>query len=730
VPRPDRARVLLLWSGGLFDGGANFGVPQLLGIARALETQADAVVDVVDLDMERGLGGLDFAALAQQGYDLVGISCYSSYDYLKVMALGERLRSLLPRAWIVTGGYHASARPDDFTAAGSPFDFVVVGDGERSMVRLARALTSGKRPLMKIVGPESVEDPSALVPYRWELLDKYKKVARKVASQAEIYLSRGCPYDCAFCMERAKRDVSWRALDAASAVEEMHRLDAYLDLSNWTVFVADALFGMKRTWRRAFLEELARRPTRALRTWMLIRIDLIEREDIVLMAKANASPGFGLESGDPAQIRRIRKTGKLEGYLDKMMTIAEWCRELDVPFGANIIVGHPGETEQSLRTSAAYMKKLFLDPRGTKGFLSVDPFRLYPGSPIDEEREKWEADTGFFAHRYPWWHDGDQDFLSEWVDPSHELDFRRTLELKKELFDPIVVGIERNFSHHGPSREYFMRSVTQQVELAKPEQRLRTLALWHEWKRFSRRGKHGSRGPSLADDTALAEAARDSRRRTLRPALGVPRGDAIARALLDVPRERFVRLEDVARSAEDVALRLTDDNRSTVSALHSYDVAFRALGLRAGDALVDLGAGTGYGAALASRVVGETGRVTTVECVESLASRARELLQELVNVSVVCADAHDTASWAGASKVHCGFAVPELPRAWAEALAEGGILVVPVGSGARQVLTLFEKRGGDVVSKAIEPVHYVRDRTVALGGSAPPAARFATAPPA
>ena len=57
-----------------------------------------------------------------------------------------------------------------------------------------------------------------------------------------------------------------------------------------------------------------------------------------------------------------RKTGKLDGYLDKMMTISEWCRELDVPFGANIIVGHPGETEQSLRTSAAYMRRLFLDP--------------------------------------------------------------------------------------------------------------------------------------------------------------------------------------------------------------------------------------------------------------------------------------------------------------------------------------------------------------------------------
>jgi protein-L-isoaspartate(D-aspartate) O-methyltransferase len=711
MPARDRVRVLLLWSGGLFGSGANFGVPQLLGIARALETQADATVEVVDLDMERALGDLDLATLAGRGYDLVGVSCYSSYDYLKVVALGERLRALLPRAWLVTGGYHPSARPDDFTGAGSPFDFVVVGDGERSMVRLARALSSGKRPLVRVIGPESVEDPNSLVPYRWELLGRYRGVARKVASQAEIYLSRGCPYDCAFCMERAKRDVSWRALDAETAVEEMHRLDDFLDLSGWTVFVADALFGMKRTWRRAFLEALARRPTRAVRTWMLIRIDLVEREDLELMAKANASPGFGLESGDPAQIRRIRKTGKLEGYLDKMMTIAEWCRELDVPFGANIIVGHPGETEQSLRTSAAYMRRLFLDPRGTLGFLSVDPFRLYPGSPNDEQRAKWEAETGFFAHRYPWWHDGDQDFLSEWVDPSHELDFRRTLELRKELFDPIVRGIERNFSHQGPARDYFMRSVMEQVALTRPEQRLHTLALWHQWRRFSRRGKSGSPGPAFADDVALAEAAREARRGTLGSRARAEITDAVLGALLDVPRERFVEPDDVVRSALDEPLPLTDDGGSNVSALHSYEIGFRALALAPGDHLVDLGGGTGYGAAVAARVVGVSGSVVTIECVERLAVRARTLLDGAPNVRVIWGDAHDTTPWRGAKKVHCGFAITALPHAWADALADGGVLVAPVGTARDQILTVFEKKGGKITSRQVVPVLFVPDRS-------------------
>ena len=56
-------------------------------------------------------------------------------------------------------------------------------------------------------------------------------------------------------MERAKRDVSWRAFEPLRAVEEMHRLDRFLDLSDWTLFVADALFGMKRAWRKEFLDK-------------------------------------------------------------------------------------------------------------------------------------------------------------------------------------------------------------------------------------------------------------------------------------------------------------------------------------------------------------------------------------------------------------------------------------------------------------------------------------------
>ncbi len=713
MPKVDRPRVLLLWPGGLFGGGANFGIPQILSIAGACR-RAGAEVDVVDLDLERGLGSVDLASIVARGgpYDLVGISCYSSYDYLKVMEIGGALRRLLPRAWLATGGYHPSARPGDFTRPGSPFDFVVVSDGELPMARLVTALITGRRPLQPVVGPESVPDPNELEPLDWELLGRYRGVARKVASQAEIYLSRGCPFDCAFCMERAKRDVSWRPLEPERALEELHRLDRFLDLSRWTLFFADALFGMKKSWRREFLEGLARRPIRARKIWLLVRLDLLEREDFELFARANVGPGFGLESGDQEQLERIRKSGRLDHYLDQMRRIAGWAHEFHVPFGANVIVGHPGETEASLRRSAAYLSDLFTsDPRGTMGFLSVDPFRLYPGSPIDEEREKWEADTGMRAHRYPWWEDGDQDFLSEWVDPSRDLDFRRAHQLRHELFRPILAEIQRRFAYQGPARDYFMRSVDEQVALHGSSRQLRTLGMWHLWRGLVGEDEAPARRALLASDGELAAAAAEARAALLekRPLTENP---ALARALQNVPRERFVREEDIPQSALDRPLSLRDDNLSTISALHAYAISFDALALSEGDELVDLGGGTGYGAAVAAEVVGPTGRVRTLEIDPELATVAADVLRAWPQVEALAADAHAVDLWRGARKVTVGFALAAMPAAWLEALAKGGVLVAPIGQPGVQRLVRYEKDAVGLVRETpLEHVRYVGDRS-------------------
>jgi protein-L-isoaspartate(D-aspartate) O-methyltransferase len=185
------------------------------------------------------------------------------------------------------------------------------------------------------------------------------------------------------------------------------------------------------------------------------------------------------------------------------------------------------------------------------------------------------------------------------------------------------------------------------------------------------------------------------------------------RALLEVPRERFVRDEDLERSAEDIPLPLDADGLATISAPHAYLLSYRLLSLTAGDRLIELGTGSGYGAALASFIVGREGRVITFEIDPTLAAWARRTLAADANVTVVEGDAVESAShWRDAKKVTVAFAVHDLPGAWLDGLPEGGMLVAPVGARDRdQRLVLATKKRGRIVQTDHGAVRYVKNRS-------------------
>lgn len=720
-------RVLLVWPGTDGSAAGNFGVPQLVTIATYVREKTGALVDIIDLYAERAFGPVDltrvFAGPHGTGYDIVGFSCYSSFDFLKVEAIAQIGRTHLPNATFVAGGYHVSARPAELIAAG--FDVAVIGEGERPMVTIVESVNGGAPLRETILGPEPIDRLDDLPPSDWSYLERYRPVLHRVAPQVQIYLSRGCPFDCAFCMERAKRETSWRSYSVDRAVDEVRRLAAFIDLENTTVYVADALFGMRKQWRREFLDRLASEKLLARKLWLLIRVDMIDDEDLRQFAAANCALGFGLESGDPVHLATIRKAGRLDTYLDQMRFIAARSRELDLPWGANVIVGHPGETEGSLERSAAYLTELFLDPKGTTGFLSVDPFRLYPGSPIDDEREAWEARFGCRFHRRNWWNDGDQEFLSEWVDPSSDLDYRRRTALSTKLMAPILRGIGDNFVYGGVAREYFQSAISEQVNNLGADYRLHFIGRYYAWNKYV--GRSARAAEDLARDTETAELLRGRRERTLdRVAKVLHPEDAnartklleseLGRALLETPRERFVPADLVLESTRDEAIPLDDTGLATVSAFHAYARSFGLAGIHTGSRVLDLGGGTGYGAAILHRMVGDDGRVVTIEIDPRLSARAEALVGP--HVTVIHGDAMAPGTLASArdaggpfDAIIWGFALDVLPVAFGSTLREGAVAVGPVGppGGQRLVRARWNGKAFEE-SEMLETVLYVRAR--------------------
>ena len=715
--------MLLLWPGADAGAGGNFGVPQLVLLGTYAQQQTGAQIDIRDLEFEKARGPVSLPKLLAgddgRGYQVIALSAYSSFDHLKCTAIAEIARSLWPDAVIVVGGYHPSARPLDYVRDGSPFDVCVVGEGERPLVRVIESVQGGA-PLRGPItlGPDAIDDLDSLPPSDWSLLARYRELAPKVATQAQVYLSRGCPFDCAFCMERAKREVSWRPLSIERALGEVRSLHEFLDLRGWTLYFGDALFGMRKSWRREFLEGLARLDIPVDKYWLLIRVDLIDDEDLRLFGAANCGLGFGLESGDPDQLAIIRKSGRLDTYLDRMEHIAERAREHQVPWGANVICGHPGETRASMARSAAFLRKLFLRERGTTGFLSVDPFRLYPGSPIDAERSVWEQTYGTRFHRPHWWEDGDPEFLAEWIDPSAELSYLERESLQHELIDPILAQIEGKFVYRGPARDYFLAAIRDQVEFAQPDMRLHFLGRYFAWSSYLGRKAQAER--ERREHAGLREVARIERERRLDAVAKLAEVESdhpVIAALREVPRERFVPIDQVGESVRDVAIALDssehDTIASTVSAMHAYARSFSLLEVGPGDRVLDLGAGSGYGAALLRMLVGEAGQVVAIELDPALVEIGR---REAGEVEWRCADALDFATWAfdprTITKVSVGFALDELPEGWLSAFAEGTRIVAPLRDQptGELRLTRIVHAGDHFTIEPLEPVHYVAAR--------------------
>jgi protein-L-isoaspartate(D-aspartate) O-methyltransferase len=133
-----------------------------------------------------------------------------------------------------------------------------------------------------------------------------------------------------------------------------------------------------------------------------------------------------------------------------------------------------------------------------------------------------------------------------------------------------------------------------------------------------------------------------------------------------------------------------------------------ALELRGTERVLEIGTGSGYQAAVLALL---SRRVFTIEIVTPLGEVARERLAKLgySNVEVRIGDGY--AGWpeqAPFDRILITAAPPEIPRALLDQLAEGGILVAPVGeAGEPQDLVRLTKRGGQISKEMLALVRFV-----------------------
>jgi len=179
----------------------------------------------------------------------------------------------------------------------------------------------------------------------------------------------------------------------------------------------------------------------------------------------------------------------------------------------------------------------------------------------------------------------------------------------------------------------------------------------------------------------------------------------ILEAIERVPREAFVAEPFRDRAYDDNALPIAQGQ--TIS--QPFVVAFmtQALRLNKRAKVLEIGTGSGYQAAILSRLCR---RVYTVERYRSLQQAAEERFRSLKLHNVVTRFGDGSKGWpeqAPFDRILVTAAAEKLPDALVAQLADGGVLVAPVGPHGDQRIVRLVRRGTEVTREELLPVRFV-----------------------
>jgi protein-L-isoaspartate(D-aspartate) O-methyltransferase len=174
---------------------------------------------------------------------------------------------------------------------------------------------------------------------------------------------------------------------------------------------------------------------------------------------------------------------------------------------------------------------------------------------------------------------------------------------------------------------------------------------------------------------------------------------AILQAFMEVPRHEFVPEAVRHRAYEDAPLPIGFGQTASQPSLQA--LYMQHLDLKPADRVLEIGTGSGYQTAVLARLVD---RVYSMERVAGLSQRARGALDALrvSNVALLVGDG--TVGWsryAPFDAILVAAGSPEIPSPLLEQLADGGRMLVPVGTLESQRLHLVRKSGEEVESEEV-----------------------------
>ena len=338
--------------------GNTFDPPLGLMILSACARQAGYTVQILDPNADDD-SFIDAMRLFRP--DLIGYSLLTT-QVSRARSMQPLIRHNFPGIPSVAGGIHPTALPE-WTLRQLDIDYAVRGEGEFSFLHLLDALASGTDPaglpglavlrdgrLVEGPPPPFIENLDSIplpdrdsVDFRRYLRPPGNIRGKYLKRATSIITSRGCPFGCTFCSSHGVFGRTVRRRSVGHVMQEIHGLMKDYDIDGlW--FLDDTLLESPD-----WLQELCAEMKKTGLPWACqAHVRRADEHLFRMMKDAGCCQlEFGVESGSPAVLRRLKK-GSTPDDVRRSFAI---CHRIGIRTLANFMIGVPGETVEDTEMS-------------------------------------------------------------------------------------------------------------------------------------------------------------------------------------------------------------------------------------------------------------------------------------------------------------------------------------------------------------------------------------------
>lgn len=331
----------------------------------------------------------------EYGPDIIGFTAMT-HEVIPNSEMATQLRERLS-APIIVGGCHVTALPERTLREFPAFDYGVYGEGEKTMLELTDFLQQGSTSEPSNIPGLVFRDAEGNIhvnrprePLTSSELDMlplpdfkdYYNGPRALANKNSYYpmsTSRGCPYNCAFCMQVLGRKVRRRS--AENIIQEIEYAISHYGAHTFNFCDDIFLFDNQET--RELLQLMIDRSLAKRIRWSgLLRANLVTPELVDLAKKAGCFRlEMGVESGDDEILKAINKDITVEQVKNAVRII----KDAGILVSTYFILGHPNETTETIK------KTIYLAAELNSHTMAVGLMVPYPGTRIYEMAKRGEG---------------------------------------------------------------------------------------------------------------------------------------------------------------------------------------------------------------------------------------------------------------------------------------------------------------------------------------------------